>query len=193
MRRRLGFSLLGVAVLGALGSLAGCGRGFYFMEQREAWRHDAEVSCLKSGSVKESPARVRVSQIDGPGMCGADFPLRVSALGESSALAYGDEIRPPGSIPKVGASQPRWPVSQPSAPPAPTYAPAPIYREASPPAYPPPRSSDAYEPPPGSENYLRAPEQPRYAPPAARVAPGEPLPLYAPGVSGPVESNARYD
>src|SRR5689334_11865414 len=110
MLRRLGFSLLGVAVLGALGSLAGCGRGLFFLEQREAWRHDAEVSCLKSGAVKESAARVRVNPIDGPGMCGADFPLRVSALGDSGTLAYSDEVRPPGLIPRTGAAQPRWPV-----------------------------------------------------------------------------------
>ena len=48
-------------------------------------------------------------------MCGADFPLKVSALGESSALGYVDEpVRPPGSIPsarRVPAPQPRWPMS----------------------------------------------------------------------------------
>jgi len=126
MRRDLRFSLIGLAFLG---SLAGCGRGFLFMEEREPWRHEAEVQCLKSGAVKESAARVRISPIDGPGICGADFPLQVTALGEGPAMAFADDPRPPGSIPKAGVSQPRWPVSQPSPPPAAVYAPAPVYRE----------------------------------------------------------------
>ena len=33
-------------------------------------------------------------------MCGADFPIQVSALGESGPLGYDDEaVRPPGSLP----------------------------------------------------------------------------------------------
>src|ERR1700755_55412 len=80
-------------------SLVGCGHGF-FSEEREAWRAEAEVACLKSGSVKESPDLVRISPISGPGACGADFPLRVSALGESSAsFGFADEDRrTPGTI-----------------------------------------------------------------------------------------------
>ena len=116
MRRGLCFSLVAVMFLGAL---AGCGRGFLTFEEREAWRHEAEVQCLKSGAVKEGPALVRVSPIEGPGICGADFPLKVAALGESPALAFAGELRPPGAIPKAGASQPRWPASPPpAAPPA---------------------------------------------------------------------------
>src|SRR6202008_3303198 len=99
MRRGLCFSLLGLALIGTLGTLAGCGRSFLY-EEREAWRHEAEVQCLKSGAVKEGPALVRVSPIDGPGICGADFPLKVAALGDSPAMAFADEIRPPGSIPR---------------------------------------------------------------------------------------------
>ena len=193
MRRGLCFSLLGLALIGALGTLAGCGRSFLFMEEREPWRHEAEVQCLKSGAVKEGPALVRISPIEGPGMCGADFPLKVAALGDSPAMAFADDIRPPGSIPKAGASQPRWPISQPSPQPAEIYAPAAIYSEpmAPPSAYPAPRASDAYQPPPGAENYLRAPEPQRYgAPPrypAAAAAPGEPLSLRAPGIADLIE------
>ena len=195
MRRGLCFSLLGLALIGTLGTLAGCGRSFLY-EEREAWRHEAEVQCLKSGAVKESPALVRVSPIDGPGICGADFPLKVAALGDSPAMAFADEIRPPGSIPRAGAMQPRWPVSQPSARPAEIYAPAPIHSEPmpAPPAYPAPRASDAYQPPPGSENYLRAPGAPRYAEPprypTAGAAPGEPLSLRAPGIADLIEADA---
>src|SRR5688572_20245787 len=173
MRRGLCFSLMGVVFLGAL---AGCGRSFLMFAEREAWRHEAEVECLKSGAVKEGPALVRVSPIEGPGICGADFPLKVAALGESPALAFGGEIRPPGAIPGGGASQPRWPVSQP--PPAEIYAPAPIYNEPMPQPHPAaranrpyaPPASDAYVPPPGSGNYLRAPA-PRQA--APNVTAGE--------------------
>src|SRR5829696_5248108 len=194
MRRGVGFSsLVGLAFLA---TLAGCGRSFLYMEEREAWRHEAEVQCLKSGAVKEGPALVRVSPIEGPGICGADFPLKVAALGDSPAMAFADDIRPPGSIPKAGASQPRWPVSQPTPQPGNIYAPAPIYNEPKPPVYSrsAPRASDAYQPPPGSENYLRASEPPRYAPPPRYVSPGmvesEPLSLHAPGIADLIEADA---
>lgn len=91
-------------------SLAGCGRGF-FQAEREPWRAEAEAACLKSGAVKESADIVRIEPISGPGMCGAEFPLKVAAIGEG-ASSYGfadEELRPPGSI----GNQPRWPVKQP--------------------------------------------------------------------------------
>ncbi|WP_409192292.1 extensin family protein [Bradyrhizobium sp. RDM4] len=91
-------------------SLAGCGRGF-FQAEREPWRAEAEAACLKSGAVKENADIVRIDPISGPGMCGAEFPLKVAAIGEGSS-SYGfadEELRPPGSI----GNQPRWPVTQP--------------------------------------------------------------------------------
>lgn len=91
-------------------SLAGCGRGF-FQAEREAWRTEAEAACLKSGAVKESADIVRIDPISGPGQCGAEFPLKVAAIGEASGT-YGfadEQLRPPGSI----GNQPRWPVTQP--------------------------------------------------------------------------------
>ena len=91
-------------------SLAGCGRGF-FQAEREPWRAEAEAACLKSGAVKESADIVRIEPISGPGMCGAEYPLKVAAIGEGSS-SYGfadEELRPPGSV----GNQPRWPVSQP--------------------------------------------------------------------------------
>ena len=198
MRRGLCFSLIGVVFLGAL---AGCGRGFLTFEEREAWRHEAEVQCLKSGAVKEGPALVRISPIEGPGICGADFPLKVAALGESPALAFAGDLRPPGAIPNGGASQPRWPASQPQ--PAEIYAPAPVYNRPAPPPHaaargnPPyaPRASDAYVPPPGSSNHFREPA-PRQAAPnyppnyAPNVAPGEPISLRAPGIADLIEADA---
>ena len=152
MRRGLGFSLIGLAVLGALASLAGCGRTSLFMAEREDWRHEAEVQCLKSGAIRESAALVRINPIDGPGICGADFPLKVAALGANSALGFADGLRPPGLIPRVGGSaQPRWPGS-------PSPYPAPVASQPmAPPNYPAPRTSDAYVPPAGGEHYLRAP------------------------------------
>src|SRR3954452_24178424 len=91
-------------------SLAGCGRGV-FQAEREPWRAEAEAACLKSGALKEGPDLVRIDPISGPGMCGAEFPLKVAALGEgSSSYGFADEdLRPPGSI----GNQPRWPVTQP--------------------------------------------------------------------------------
>src|ERR1700679_3675582 len=92
-------------------TLAGCGHGFFESAEREPWRAEAELACLKSGAVKEGADLVRIDPISGPGVCGAGYPLKVSALGESSG-SFGfadDDLRPPGNI----GNQPRWPVSQP--------------------------------------------------------------------------------
>src|SRR5580692_11802876 len=95
-------------------SLAGCGHGFFQAQEREPWRAEAEIACLKSGAVKENADLVRIDPISGPGVCGAEFPLKVAALGESSsAIGFlDDDPRPPGSI----GNQPRWPISQPPPP-----------------------------------------------------------------------------
>ncbi len=132
-------------------ALAGCGRGF-FSEEREPWRAEAEIACLKSGVVKEGPDLVRISPISGPGACGADFPLKVAALGESAAtFGFADEdLRPPAPI----GNQPRWPISQPPPPP-----PAPYYPDARarPPAYGAPPYAGDYGNPSNAPVSLRAP------------------------------------
>ncbi len=116
MKGGVGLYLTGAGLLLAL---AGCGRNFMSGE-RAAWRHQAEVECLKSGSVRIGTAVVQIEPIEGPGMCGADFPLKVAALGESApAIGYADDPRPPGSIPNSSAQMPRWPINEPQyAPPA---------------------------------------------------------------------------
>src|SRR5882672_8887465 len=107
-------------------SLAGCGRGF-FTAEREPWRAEAEIACLKSGAVKENAELVRIRPISGPGVCGAEYPLKVAALGESSgSFGFADEIRPPAGI----GNQPRWPVLQPQAPAQAPYNPDPPLRQA---------------------------------------------------------------
>jgi Extensin-like protein C-terminus len=142
-------------------SLAGCGRGFFQSAEREPWRAEAELACLKSGAVKESAELVRIDPISGPGVCGAEYPLKVAALGENvSSFGFADESpRPPGSI----GNQPRWPI---------TRAPAPA-------------------PPQGNYqgNYqgsypAPAPRQPTYAAPS-----NGPISLSAPGIA-PQEDDA---
>ncbi len=137
-------------------SLAGCGRGF-FQAEREPWRAEAEIACLKSGAVKESADVVRIEPISGPGICGADYPLKVAALGDSNAaFGFADEsLRPPAAI----GNQPRWPVSQPA------------------PSYPPPAA--AY---PRNSSYpeAAAPE-PRYNTQGGPIS--SPISLAAPGVA----------
>jgi extensin-like protein len=147
-------------------SLAGCGRGF-FSEEREPWRAEAEAACLKSGEVREGPDLVRISPISGPGACGAEFPLKVSALGESSGtFGFADEdLRPPAPI----GNQPRWPVGQPPPPrPTPYYPDGARYPDNAPrrPAY----GAPAY----GS---------PDYAAPAYGAPSNGPISLRAPGVA----------
>jgi hypothetical protein len=90
--------IIAASVMGGLLALAGCGRSFITSGERAAWRHQAEVTCLQSGAVKPGAGVVQIEPIEGPGMCGADFPFKVAALGGSSAMSYGDELRPPGSI-----------------------------------------------------------------------------------------------
>jgi hypothetical protein len=114
-------------VVGAvmLVALAGCGRGFLQYGERASWRHQAEVSCLKSGEVKIGYGVVQISPIEGPGMCGADFPLKVAALGEASAaVGYAGELRPPAAIGNTSTSQmPQWPPSSSRYAPPPQVAP----------------------------------------------------------------------
>jgi hypothetical protein len=107
------YVLLAGATIGLL-TLAGCGGGF-FQGERAAWRHDAEVACMKSGAVKVGDGVVQIEPIEGPGICGADFPLKVAALGESPPpMSYADDLRPPAAIPNGGTrDMPRWPASAP--------------------------------------------------------------------------------
>jgi hypothetical protein len=100
-------------------------------------------------------------------MCGADFPLKVAALGEGQVLGFlDDDPRPPGRIPNGGQEMPRFPQTyqQSQQYQQPQYQPAqPQYMQSSQPQYQQPQ----YQQPQYS--------QPQYA------RPGEPMSLDAPG------------
>jgi hypothetical protein len=166
---------LPAVVVAALIALAGCSH--YLSGEREAWRHDAEAACLGSGGVKEGPARVQISAISGPGICGIDFPLRVSALGVSGPLSYDDEsLRPPGAIPQ-GALPPRWPGAQPNvAPQASSGGATPPYGAAS------GRAQN------GATQEMHWQTGP---PPAAQSS--APMSIYAPGVPVPEPDSEEYE
>lgn len=166
---------LPAAVIAVLITLAGCSH--YFSGEREAWRHGAEVACLNSGVVKEGPGRVQISAIEGPGICGMDFPLRVSALGVSGPLGYDDEApRPPASIPQ-GALPSHWPIVHSTALPPPSGA-APSPYGAAP-------NGRA---PIGGAQDLRWQVGP---PPAAQ--PSAPMSIYAPGVPVPERDSDTFE
>ena len=152
MTRGVRLYLVGSLVLVALG---GCGGGLMFWQEREPWRREAELQCLRSGVVKESARVVRIEPIAGPGICGADFPLKVAALGESATYGYTDELRPPGAIP-AGSMPPRWPIAE-----RPSSASVSIYT---------PRPADPRDGPPRS-------------PMATGWSSGAPLSLTPPGVA----------
>src|SRR3974390_2548889 len=162
-------------------ALAVCGRSF-MQGERAAWRHDAEVSCLKSGQIKIGVGVEQMQPIEGPGVCGADFPFKVALLGDSSALGYADDPRPPASIPNASPAQPNWPpVEQRNPPPAPVQnvQSAPIQNGnmrwvPGPPGIERPQTSvPRYEPPPNDEHY----QPPQYAPPpSARYVPPDNYP-----------------
>jgi hypothetical protein len=161
MSRGVQWSIFGSVILAALIALAGCSH--YWIGEREPWRRDAEVACLNSGAAKETPERVRISAISGPGMCGMDFPLRVSALGAGAPLGYDEEpLRPPNTIPNPAMPQ-RWPVAPPGAMPSPPVSATPL-----------PPLSAAPLPPPG-------------AAPAAQI--GRPLSLTPAGLPAAVEQD----
>jgi len=119
----------------ALVALTGCKPTWF--EERESWRREAEMACLKAGAVKETPSVALLSPISGPGACGADFPLKVSGLGEDAPMSYADEpLRPPGDVPQASyPAQPSYRSAPPYQPP-PTYQPSPTYQSA--PIYQPP-------------------------------------------------------
>src|SRR5436190_6535507 len=145
-------------------SLAGCGRGFFQSAEREPWRAEAELACLKSGAVKESAELVRIDPISGPGVCGAEYPLKVTALGENiTSFGFADEsLRPPGSI----GNQPRWPITR-----APAAAPLQGNYQGN------------YQGNHSGNYPAPAPQQPNYAAPS-----NGPISLSAPGV-GPQEDD----
>ena len=58
-------------------ALVGCGMRF---DTRAPWRDEVEAKCLTSGAVKLSAYVEPMNRIDGPGACGLQQPLRVSAL-----------------------------------------------------------------------------------------------------------------
>ena len=179
MLRGVRLWIFGAIAGAALIALAGCGHNFYSGE-REAWRREAEVACLNSGAIKESPARVRISAINGPGMCGADYPIRISALGESGPLGYSDEpVRPPAALSSSSAPQ-HWPVVQSNT------SPPNVASEPGP----------EYGPPTAAPQGLPSPAAPAQLGPMRSVAPavpGRPMSLYAPGVQDPHEDDAAFE
>jgi extensin-like protein len=174
----------------AVVALAGCGRGFMPFAERDAWRNEAETACIKSGAIKEGPAVTPIKAIEGPGICGAHYPLKVAALGDSTALGYADELRPPGSVPGFPAAAPRAPSAAQPYPPQ-SYPPQ-TYPQPYPQPYarqPYPQQTYAPEPPggpmsinpPGTEEFdsdeegeIVAPTPNYGAPRAAERAPSVP-------------------
>ena len=56
-------------------------------------------------------------------MCGADFPFKVSALGDAPLMSYADDLRPPATVPGASADMPRWPSNEPRYAPPPRNVP----------------------------------------------------------------------
>lgn len=65
-----------------LATLAGC--GYFSREERAAWRGDAERRCFAAGLVQPSDFMVVAREIEGPGSCGMEKPIRISAVGQGA-------------------------------------------------------------------------------------------------------------
>lgn len=164
--RGVRFHTVGFAVLVLL---AGCGRSVIDMADRAPWRAEAEAQCMQSGAVRESAGIVRIAPIEGPGACGAEYPLKVAAFGSVSAIGYTDALRPPAGIPNTGSVPPGWGGPTPPYPRQQTYTPP----------------AETYSPPPPQRTYAPPPQQ-TYAPPQQTYAPppsGQPMSIQAPGVA----------
>jgi hypothetical protein len=96
--------LLGSINLAILGVLTGCGIGNFFAE-REPWRYEAEAQCINAGVVQEGAGIGRINAIRGPGICGADYPLKVSSLGDSRSLGYAEATQRSSTYPSRTASR----------------------------------------------------------------------------------------
>ena len=184
-----------LVVCGLFGVLAGCNPTMFV--HREPWRHDAEEKCLAQGAVKESPSVALLKPIQGPGMCGADFPLKVGALGESAvqtaSLGYSDDLRPPGSLPQGSQFPPSN--SYPRPPSQVSSQPLPPQQGYSAPSY----SSQGYAPPQpmarGNYDASAARPQTPYAPPSSGQQLGQPpisLDAQARGMQGGPNSPEYY-
>ncbi len=73
-RRVLPFLL----VIGVVATLPGC--GLFERPQRPAWRDAADKACMARRTVRASAYVQPARAIDGPGICGLNAPLKVSAL-----------------------------------------------------------------------------------------------------------------
>jgi hypothetical protein len=182
MSRGVRWSLYSFALLVTLIALAGCSH--YLIADREPWRRDAEASCLSSGAVKESAQRVRIASIDGPGVCGISYPLKVSALGEATPMSYTDEApTPPGSIPN-GSMPQHWPMVQSNT--LPPLPPSQGGQYGTPYGQPQPYGP---APQPYGQPYGAAP-QPQYGQPQYGAAQaGVPMSLTPPGVAPPADDD----
>ncbi|HTV29259.1 MAG TPA: extensin family protein [Xanthobacteraceae bacterium] len=190
--------LVGSVVLAALIAVAGCSH--YLFAERAPWRREAEVACLGSGVVESVPGRVRISPIEGPGVCGMDFPIRVSAVGENAPftarplsgvpMSYDDEPpRPPSSIPN-GDMPRQWPGAQSTPLPPPQNSASPYGQQPyGQPQYGQPQYGQApYGQPPYGQSPYGAPPYgtPRYgSQQSAAVPPGAPMSLAPPPLPSP--------
>ncbi len=81
MGARISYLVTGLTVAASVAGLLGCGGGGTFNSgQRAPWRGQTERACLASGALQASASVQPMEEIDGPGVCGLERPLRVSGL-----------------------------------------------------------------------------------------------------------------
>lgn len=59
-------------------ALSGC--GWFEFEEREEWRVQAEAACMAREEVRPTAYMSTRPRLDGPGVCGIDHPLQITAL-----------------------------------------------------------------------------------------------------------------
>ncbi len=73
----------------AVGSLGGCSD--YQHQERPPWRAQAEQACLAHGLIHESSFVRAFHELDGPGICGATYPFKVTALDDGAVALNATE------------------------------------------------------------------------------------------------------
>ncbi|WP_084704863.1 extensin-like domain-containing protein [Beijerinckia mobilis] len=77
--------LLPLGIIAALLFVEGCSR--YQRPQRAAWRGQAERACLAQHRIRPTLFIQQARAIDGPSVCGLDYPFKVTAL-QNGAVAF---------------------------------------------------------------------------------------------------------
>ncbi len=84
---------LRVALFGMLLALAACSGVEEFVVEDAPWREQDELACLRSGMVRPTAFLTQQPRLDGPSVCGAERPFKMSGAARGRV-----ELDPPATL-----------------------------------------------------------------------------------------------